>query len=48
MSTIVRGSKGNTGHDEVYDAFPATIQKLDEDENIPEDTAAQDDQEDET
>ena len=35
-------------HDEAYDAFPATIQKLDEDENLPEDTAAQDDQEDET
>ena len=37
-------------HDEVtvYDAFPATIQKLDEDENLPEDTTAQDDQEDET
>ena len=35
-------------HDEVYDAFPATIQKLDKDENIPEDTAARDDQEDET
>ena len=32
----------------VYDAFPATIQKLDEDENLPEDTEAQDDQEDET
>ena len=32
----------------VYDAFPATIQKLDEDENLPEDTTAQDDQEDET
>ena len=30
----------------VYDAFPATIQKLDEDENLPEDTRAQDDQED--
>ena len=29
-------------HDEVtvYDAFPATIQKLDEDENLPEDTTA--------
>ena len=37
-------------HDEVtvYDAFPATIQKLDEDANLPEDTTAQDDQEDET
>ena len=35
-------------HDEAYDAFPATIQKLDEDENLPEDTAAQGDQEDET
>ena len=37
-------------HDEVtvYDAFPATIQKLDEVENRPEDTTAQDDQEDET
>ena len=35
-------------HDEVYDAFPATIQKLDEDENLPEDTTEQDDQEDET
>ena len=37
-------------HDEVtvYDAFPATIQKLDEDESLPEDTTAQDDQEDET
>ena len=35
-------------HDEVYDAFRATIQKLDEDESLPEDTAAQDDQEDET
>ena len=37
-------------HDEVAvcDAFPATIQKLDEDENLPEDTTAQDDQEDET
>ena len=37
-------------HDEVtvYDDFPATIQKLDEDENLPEDTTAQDDQEDET
>ena len=37
-------------HDEVtvYDAFPATIQKLDEDEHLPEDTTAQDDQEDET
>ena len=37
-------------HDEVtvYDAFPATIQELDEDENLPEDTTAQDDQEDET
>ena len=37
-------------HDEVtvYDAFPATIQKLDEDENLPEDTTAQDDQEDES
>ena len=37
-------------HDEVtvHDAFPATIQKLDEDENLPEDTTAQDDQEDET
>ena len=37
-------------HDEVtvYDAFPATIQKLDEDENLPENTTAQDDQEDET
>ena len=37
-------------HDEVtvYDAFPATIQKLDEDENLPEDTTAQDDQEAET
>ena len=34
-------------HDEVtvYDAVPATIQKL---ENLPEDTTAQDDQEDET
>ena len=34
-------------HDEmtVYDAFPATIQKLDEDENLPEDTTVQDDQE---
>ena len=32
----------------VYDAFPATIQKLDEDENLPEDTTAQDDQEDKT
>ena len=31
----------------VYDAFPATIQKLDEDENLPDDTTAQDDQEDE-
>ena len=33
-------------HDEVTvcDAFPATIQKLDEDENLPEDTTAQDDQ----
>ena len=30
----------------VYDAFPATIQKLDEDQNLPEDTTAQDDQED--
>ena len=37
-------------HDEVtvYDAFPVTIQKLDEDENLPEDTTAQDKQEDET
>ena len=37
-------------HDEVpvYDTFPATIQKLDEDENLPEDTTAQDDQVDET
>ena len=37
-------------HDEVTvsDAFPATIQKLDEDENLPEDKTAQDDQEDET
>ena len=37
-------------HDEVtvYDAFPATIQELDEDENLPEDTTAQDDQKDET
>ena len=37
-------------HDEetVYDAFPATIQKLDEDENLPEDTTAQDDLKDET
>ena len=37
-------------HDEVtvYDAFPATILKLDEDGNLPEDTTAQDDQEDET
>ena len=37
-------------HDDVtvYDAFPATIQKLDEDENLPQDTTAQDDQEDET
>ena len=37
-------------HDEVTvsDAFLATIQKLDEDENLPEDTTAQDDQEDET
>ena len=32
----------------VYDAFPATIQKLDEDGNLSEDTIAQDDQEDET
>ena len=32
----------------VSDAFPATIQKLDEDEHLPEDTTAQDDQEDET
>ena len=31
----------------VYDAFPATIQKLDEVENLPEDTTAQDDQADE-
>ena len=37
-------------HDEVtvYDAFPATIQKLDEDESLPQDTTAQDDQEYET
>ena len=37
-------------HDEVavYDAFPGTIQKLDEDENLTENTTAQDDQEDET
>ena len=37
-------------HDEVtvYDALPATIQKLDEDENLQENTTAQDDQEDET
>ena len=37
-------------HDEVtvYDAFPATNQKLDEDGNLSEDTTAQDDQEDET
>ena len=37
-------------HDEVtvYDGFPATIQKLDEDENLPEGTTAQDDQGDET
>ena len=35
-------------HDEVYDAFPATTQKLDEDENLPEDTTEHDDQEDET
>ena len=36
-------------HDEVTvsDAFPATIRKLDEDENHPEDTTVQDDQEDE-
>ena len=32
----------------MYDAFPTTIQKLDEDGNLPEDTTAQDDQEDET
>ena len=32
----------------VYDAFPATTQKLDEDDDLPEDTTAQDDQEDET
>ena len=40
----------NHVHDEVtvYDAFPTTIQKLDENENLPEDTTAQDDQEDET
>ena len=37
-------------HDEVTisDVFPATIQGLEEDENLPEDTTAQDDQEDET
>ena len=37
-------------HDEVTDSdvFPATIQRLEEDENLPEDTTAQDDQEDET
>ena len=37
-------------HDEetISDVFPATIQKLDEDENLPEDATAQDDQEDET
>ena len=40
----------NHTHDEVtvYDAFPATIQKFDEDESLPEDTTALDDQEDET
>ena len=32
----------------VYDAFLATIQGLEEGENLPEDTTAQDDQEDET
>ena len=37
-------------HDEVTisDGFPATIQGLEEDEHLPEDTTAQDDQEDET
>ena len=37
-------------HDEVTvsDVFPATIQGLKKDENLPEDTTAQDDQEDET
>ena len=37
-------------HDEVTisDVFPATIQGLEEDENLPEDTTAQDDQEEET
>ena len=37
-------------HDEVTvsDAVPATIQRLEEDESLPEDTTAQDDQEDET
>ena len=31
----------------VYDAFPATFRKLDENENLTENTTAQDDQEDE-
>ena len=35
-------------HIHVSDTFPTTIQKLDEDENLPEDTTAQDDQEDDT
>ena len=37
-------------HEEVTisDVFPATFQGLEEDENLPEDTTAQDDQEDET
>ena len=32
----------------ISDVFPATIQGLEEDENLPEDTTAQDDQENET
>ena len=47
-----RAEHANDSHirDEVtvYDTFPDTIQRLEEDENLPEDTTAQDDQEDET
>ena len=50
-TTREKHEKGRVEHayySHIHDAFPATIQNLDEDENLPEDTTAQDDQEDET